>query len=121
MGRRSFLPPLAIVLLLLSFGAGASQLEDEIDHLLDFVRTSDLVFVRNGKEHNPQDAYQHMKRKYDYFRKKIDSAESFIEYSASQSTLSGKRYTIRLPDGHEVYSQEYLLNELEQYRQETTR
>jgi len=118
---RIFLLLTATVSLLVSIGAVAGQLEGEIDHLLNYVRTSDLVFVRNGREHNPQDAYEHMKRKYDHFRKKIDSAESFIEYSASKSTMSSKRYTIRLPDGRVVYSQDYLLNELERYRQESTR
>ena len=88
----------------------------EIDHLLDHVRTSDLVFIRNGKEHDPEEAHRHMERKYRHFEDEVETAEQFIEHSATQSLISGKLYTIRLADGEEVVARDYLLGVLADFR-----
>ena len=74
-------------------------LEDTVDYLIATVAGSDLVFVRNDKEHTPTDAAEHMQRKYDHFRNKIKTPEDFIRLAASKSLISGKPYTIRFPDG----------------------
>lgn len=75
------------------------SLQDTVDYLIATVAESDLVFVRNGKDHTPADAAGHMQRKYDHFRKKIKTPEDFIRLAASKSLMSGKPYTIRFPDG----------------------
>ena len=98
--------------------AAESVTDAEIQYLLNYVRTAELVFIRNGKQHTPEEAYRHMLRKYGHFKKKIDSAESFIEYSATKSTMSGKKYVIRLPDGNEEFAQDYLLDELSRFREQ---
>ena len=104
------------MLLVPAVSLGDAALDAEVDYLLEHVRTSDFVFIRNGKEHSPEEAAEHMQRKYDYFSKRVRTAEEFIEYSATKSTMSGRKYTIRLADGTVVIAQEYLLGVLEEYR-----
>lgn len=114
---------LAVPLLLLTLGftspgaAESEDLQEAIDHLVEFVRTSDVVFIRNEKEHTPEDAAAHMLKKYKYAKRKVKTPEDFIEYCATKSTMSGKLYRVRLEDGTTVTSAEWLLAELEAYRE----
>lgn len=104
---------------LLATNAGASNNRDaEIGHLLEFVAHSGCLFIRNGKEHSPQDAVKHIRKKADYYADDIDSAERFIELSASNSTLSKKPYLIQCPGLAETTSRGWLLQELGRYRQQ---
>lgn len=109
---------LAILLLAsVPFAAVADDaLRAEIDHLLAFVGSADVVFIRNKKEHTAKEAVEHMKKKADHFEDKIKSAEDFIAYSATKSLLSGKVYTVRLKDGTVKPCAEWLLDELKRYR-----
>jgi predicted GTPase len=96
--------------------AGKKELETTIEHLLEFVRTSDVVFIRNGKEHSPEDAAKHIEKKYKHYKKKIKTPEDFIEKSATKSMMSGKKYQVRLKDGTLINTSDWLTEELERYR-----
>ncbi len=89
--------------------------EAEIQHLLNFVENSQCIFIRNGSEHNGPDAKAHIVKKYNYFKSRIDSAEEFIEYSATKSTMSGKKYKVRC-DGKEYLTAQWLNDELKHFR-----
>ena len=88
-----------------------------IEYLLDYVARSDMEFVRNGKSHTPAEAVQHMRRKYEYYEKKINTAEDFIALAASKSMMSGKPYTVRINDG-EILAADWLTAALQSYRQD---
>ncbi|WP_444925909.1 DUF5329 family protein [Microbulbifer sp. TRSA002] len=88
----------------------------EINHLIEFVSTSECTFIRNDSEHTSQEAVEHMEKKYKYFSNKIDSAEDFIRLSATKSTFSGKPYHIQCTDKPKEVSQQWLLDELARYR-----
>ena len=70
--------------------------------------------------HSGKDTVAHAKRKYNYFKDKIDSAEKFIEYSATKSTMSGKYYMVLCGDSPMVKTQDWLLQELKNYRNKDT-
>lgn len=89
----------------------------EVEYLLEYVRTTDCSFDRNGKIYDGQDAYKHIKRKYDHYKKDITSTETFIEYSATKSMISGKDYYVTCPGRPPVRSQDWLLSALEEFRQ----
>ena len=93
-----------------------SDMQNEIDHLLTFVENTECQFERNGKFHTGKDAVGHIKKKYDYFKNQIDSAEKFIELSAAKSTMIGNYYMVLCNGSPKVKSQEWLLQELESYR-----
>jgi len=90
---------------------------NEVLHLLDFLRNSDCAMERNGKRYESEDAYSHVRKKYEYFRDKIRSSEDFIEYSASKSTMSGNYYRVFCKDEPAVLTQDWLLEELRNYRE----
>lgn len=89
----------------------------EVLHLLAFVVSTDCTFERNGSKHTGEEAYNHIKRKYGHFRSKITTTEEFIEYSATKSTVSGKEYLVYCDSSAPVTSKNWLLEELDKYRQ----
>ncbi len=91
--------------------------QDEINHLLNFVKNSDCLFIRNKKIHHANEAYLHIVKKYEHFRDEIDTAEAFIEKSATGSLISGKKYHVTCPEQkNNMYSSDWLNEELKLYR-----
>ena len=106
-----------LVLLFPLFGnAESDQLHLEIDHLITFIRNSNCLFIRNGKEYRSEAAVEHILRKYDYFKARITTTEEFIEYCATKSTMSGKPYKINCPGQEVVESKLWLLQEVKKFR-----
>ena len=106
---------LVLAILLLS-GMVAADTTGEIQHLLGFVAASPCKFERNGSVHDGPEARDHIKRKYEYYRDKVKTAEDFIKYSATRSKLSGKKYKIDCPGFDQMNTSDWLLNELSEYR-----
>jgi len=96
---------------------GANHLSETIQYLLDFVKTSECIFIRNNKEHTAVEAAAHMQRKYEHFNDKIKTPEDFIRLTATKSLMTGKLYYVRLKDGKKFTSEAWLLHALEAYRQ----
>jgi len=96
---------------------GANHLSQTIQYLLDFVKTSECIFIRNNKEHTAVEAAAHMQRKYEHFNDKIKTPEDFIRLTATKSLMTGKLYYVRLKDGEKLTSEAWLLQALEAYRQ----
>ncbi len=94
---------------------GSSLVDGEVLHLLAYIKESGCTFYRNGKEYGSEEAQQHIERKYNHVKKKIATAEHFIRYAATKSSLTGKPYTV-VCDGVESPSSEWLTRELEKYR-----
>ena len=88
----------------------------EVTYLLEYLRTSGCEMERNGKNHNSESAYSHVKKKYEYFRDKIKTSEEFVEYSATKSTMSGKYYHVFCGSEPAGRTQDWLLEELRRYR-----
>ena len=125
MKRKMLISITAVAVMLVSLQAGAEKKDDDankedleatIAHLLEYVRTADVVFIRNGKEHSAEDAAKHIEKKYNHYKKKIKTPEDFIERSATKSMMSGKLYQIRLKDGTVISNKDWLTAELERYR-----
>lgn len=106
---------LLVVLSLSSLNVVAST-QDEITHLLSFVAATDCKYERNGSMHTGAEAVEHINKKYDYYSDDITSTEDFIEYSATQSKMSGKYYKIHCKGTPVIKSQDWLLTELQAYR-----
>ena len=117
--RRLFLhPPIAfliIAIIVIAPMESRADTELEIKHIIDYIESSNCTFIRNGKEYNTKEALEHILNKYKYTKRWIKSAEDFIEYTATKSSLSGSPYTVRC-DGGEILSAEWLLKELETFR-----
>ena len=96
--------------------AYAGQMENEIDHLLNYIRNSGCVFFRNGDEHNSAEAVDHILGKYDYFKEDIRRTEDFIELCATKSTISKEFYFIKCGNREQIKVRDWLMAELLRYR-----
>lgn len=105
----------ALFLVLIPYGIQADS-EEEIRHLIQHIRNSDCIFIRNGKGHNAVEAMKHLQRKYDYLKQRISAAEDFISTIASRSSMTGEPYRVRC-SGREIPSAEWFTRELIRYRQ----
>lgn len=97
-------------------GTAVADTQQEINHLLEFVSNTTCQYERNGTVYDGARAEQHIKKKYEYFKDKINSAEDFIKYSATKSTMSGKQYKIHCANMAIQNSSDWLLKELKRYR-----
>jgi hypothetical protein len=111
-----FVALLTIFSFILPAFAAEPGLNETIEKLLTTVEKSDVKFVRNGDEHSGKAAVEHMRKKWDHFKKKIKTPEDFIERCASKSELSDKPYKIKLADGKMVDSKEWMLARLAEIR-----
>lgn len=88
----------------------------KIDMLLERVAASEgTVFLRNGDEHSAPKAADHLRMKWEQAggpNNPNATAEDFIEQVGSRSSLSGREYRVRLPDGRELPSAQWLRAEL---------
>jgi hypothetical protein len=98
---------------------------EKIDRLIQYVASLEgAKFIRNGEEHLPRAAADHLRRKRANAGGSIRTARQFIDELASKSSLSGEEYRVRLNDGKEISSKELLdgeLNRLEGAPASTTR
>jgi hypothetical protein len=110
---------LFIICILISIPVFADVPENqvkEVEHLLEFVKYSDCVIDRNGTRYPAVRAFEHIQKKYDYFRDDINNTEEFIEYSATKSTMSGKYYTVTCAGEKTVNTSDWLITELKRFR-----
>lgn len=115
-------PRRGLILLLLTIGPPALQADEaqtarEIEHLMDYIGASTCRFIRNGKVYDAGAARAHIQKKYDYVRKRIRTAEDFIRYAATASSMSGEPYRIRC-GAQEMLCADWLVEELRRYRLE---
>ena len=76
----------------------------------------DTVFIRNGKEHSSNRAAEHLRLKWRKAGTRVHTAEDFIKFCGSRSSISGKAYQIRFADGRQEDSAvilKELLDEIE--------
>lgn len=110
--------PFVLSLLLLPAIVLAREAKEQarIDFLLRTVEMSeDLTFIRNGKAHDAQDAASHLRRKLEHAGERIQTAEQFIKHAATESSMTGRNYRIRLGDGSTVDAGDYLTKQLREF------
>jgi hypothetical protein len=95
-------------------GAQLQLSEDQkIEHLIRFIRSlKGTTFIRNGSEHSPTAAADHLQMKREKAGSRIQTAKDFIDKIASKSSISGEYYLIRFSNGKEFPAQMVLMNEL---------
>jgi hypothetical protein len=117
---RYVLTSLLAVLLVMAQPARAESMDDEIDFLLESVANSGCTFIRNGREHDADDARDHLQTKRRRGKRYFDTTEEFIERLASKSSMSGKPYSIRCGDADAVPAGDWFMALLNERRSEAT-
>lgn len=126
MGLATRLSPLVLASCVLAAGAaaqGAGLSADErsareVAGLIEALGASGCRFQRNGRWYPAADAKTHLRRKYDWARKRgmQGTAEQFIEQAATRSSLSGKPYRVRCADGREGPAADWFMQVLARLR-----
>ena len=90
----------------------------EIGYLLTFIGNSGCDFYRNGSWYDSKRAEDHLRSKYAAISAGggIDTAEDFIDKTATKSSFSGRAYEVRCNGGDVVSSHDWLIDALSQYR-----
>jgi hypothetical protein len=114
---RSILLVMLLVFAFPGWSSATPTLQEEVDHLLQFIENSGCTFDRNGSLHTSDKAREHIENKYAYVKSRVDSAESFIKYTASASSISKKPYHV-ICDGQRIASKAWLEAELDSYREQ---
>jgi hypothetical protein len=112
----------ALILLLLgaSFGAQPADLSPaqsaRIEYLIGTIESlPNAQFIRNGSSYDAKAAAGHLRLKLRNAGSRVKSAEDFIRYCASQSSISGTPYLIRFSDGRIIPSGDYFRQVLAEY------
>ena len=93
---------IAIFLALLPSPAPAREAREQgrIEFLLHEVGTAKgVTFIRNGANYEGEAAAKHLRRKLDYAGERLHTAEEFIQFCATESSFTHRKYLVRLPDG----------------------
>jgi len=85
----------------------------KIEALIKYVGgLRDAQFIRNDSSYSVSTAVRFLRGKWETNDAVVKTARDFIDKVASVSGTSGKPYVIRLKDGKEIPSREFLLAEL---------
>jgi hypothetical protein len=107
-----------VIVILLSLAAVrvcAGDLSEaaKIQYLLASVEALEgATFIRNGSEHEARAAADHLRLKLKAAGNKVKTAEDFIKFCASRSSITNDPYLIRLTDGTTVKSEVFFRNKL---------
>lgn len=97
------------------------KVEDKkIYYLINEVKKSNAIFIRNGDEHNCKEAAEHLESKMKKARRSFGffgslapmNVETFIDKIASQSSMSGKAYQIKFPNQKPIPSKTWMYQKL---------
>ena len=81
----------------------------EVDALIaDVAGLKGAVVIRNGSEYGAPKAAEHLSLKRSRAGDRLKTAEDFIRYCATASSMSGKKYRLRFADGRELDVADYL-------------
>lgn len=108
---------LLVGLVVLAQAGDLAPLEGQkIDYLIAAIETlNNAQFVRNGTAYDAKAAADHLRLKLKNAGSRVKTAEDFIRYCASVSSVSGTPYGIRFSDGRVVTSEAYLRQKLSEF------
>jgi len=84
-----------------------------IDRLIDAVaQNKHCRFIRNGTDYSPANAAEFLRQKLRFRGGRVKTVHDFIDQIATKSSTTGEIYKVRLADGREVSSADFLRAEL---------
>jgi hypothetical protein len=90
--------------------------QERIDFLINgLANLPGAIFIRNGTEYKAADAQLHLRQKLNYVGERVKTAEDFIKYCASGSSMSHRPYQIRLADGQTVETATFFAQRLKEF------
>ena len=116
-GRKLFLIVFLFVGSAASCFAQSDVEQKKIEDLIgEIANLHDARFIRNGSEYGVDQAVDHIRTKLRYAGSRVKTAEDFINYCATGSSVTGEKYLIRFGNGQTVESAVFLRGKLAEYR-----
>jgi hypothetical protein len=116
------IPILLVVLVLLLVVRAYAQDSREaakIRYLLESVEGLEgAKFIRNGKAYDARSASNHLRLKLKNAGDRVRTAEDFIKFCGSKSSMTGVPYLIKLADGTTVKAEEFFRKKLMAFAQD---
>ena len=114
--RRTVTILLALIALPMLLFARDAREQQRIEYLMQSLGTlKGAVFIRNGKEYDAPAARDHLQTKLNFGGERIKTAELFIKYCATESSMSHRPYTIRFADGTVTETAVYFTEKLKEF------
>jgi len=107
-----------LFMILISLAAVYAYAQDKgeaakIQYLIASVETLEgAKFIRNGQAFDARPAANHLRLKLKNAGGRVKTAEDFIKYCGSKSSMSGEPYLIRFTDGTTVKTEAYFRKKL---------
>ena len=93
--------------------------QQRIDYIIQSLGSlKGAVFIRNGKDYDAQAARDHLQSKLDYAGGRVKTAEEFIKYCATESSISHQPYKIRFANGNVIDTASYFGAKLKEFDQQ---
>ena len=111
----------SLLVALLSLAPILAHAQDPIESIkIQFLITSvetleGAKFIRNGAEYDALAASKHLRLKLRTVGDKVKTAEDFINFCASKSSLTGAPYMIKFADGTTVKSETFFRKKLKAF------
>jgi Family of unknown function (DUF5329) len=91
----------------------------KIEYLINAIATlDDAKFIRNDSAYDAKTAADHLRLKLKNAGSKVKTADDFIRYCASVSSMSGAPYQIRFVDGRTITSESFLQQKLVEFQKQ---
>lgn len=112
----SLLLLLFVLLLPVTLPAREPRQQQRIDYLIQSLSSlKGAVFIRNGKEYDAQAARDHLQKKLTHAGERVKTAEEFIKYCASESSVTHQPYKIRFANGTVSDTASYFNSKLKEF------
>ena len=99
--------------------AGNLSEVEKIEQLIRSVEAMPARFIRNGTEYEAKQAADRLRFKLSKAGSYVKTAQDFITYCGSQSSMSGEKYKIKFTDGRVIESEQYLRSKLKELEEPT--
>ena len=76
------------------------------------------VFIRNGAEYDGKAAQEHLRSKLQYAGDRVKTADEFVKYCASESSITHQPYRIRFADGKSEKTADFFSSKLKEFDQQ---
>ena len=119
---KRYIPALFIVLVsmvVVSAYAQDSREAAKIQYLIASVEALEgATFIRNGSKYDARSASNHLRLKLKNAGDRVTTAEDFIKYCGSKSSMTGVPYLIKLADGTTVKAEIFFRKKLMTFTQD---
>ena len=108
-----------VSLVVVSAYAQDSREAAKIQYLIASVEALEgAKFIRNGREYDARSASNHLRLKLKNAGNRVRTADDFIKFCGSKSSMTGEPYLIRLTDGTTVKAEVFFRKKLMAFAQD---